>query len=289
MYEKSIFKKVIDFEEAKQLLEQIRQDRGYPSGYKALDNLSGGLVRNGITLIAGRPAMGKTSLVLNIVSRLSRRQDGTILIFSPNMRSNEVTIRFLSIGTALAATDLLDGSLSAEKLADKCTEFFHSRKCSIRIETPTAPSLEDIRWCSFRVPNLRLLVVNNMERICKPYELRDEKIPWDENYESKDKVLRSLKELATELRVPIICTTHLHRSLERRKNKRPRLGDLKKIGIPAELVDQIIFLYRDRYYDPDGEEGAEWIVAKVAQGSVGTVRLDCDYTTGRFWESKKDE
>ena len=96
MSEKAVFRKVIDFDEAKQLIEQMRHDRGYPSGYRDLDKLCGGLVKDGVTLIAARPAVGKTSLVLNIVSRLSKQLDGTILIFSPNLRSREITIRLLT-------------------------------------------------------------------------------------------------------------------------------------------------------------------------------------------------
>ena len=289
MCEKPVFKKVIDFEEAKRLLEQIRRDRGYPSGYKDLDKLCGGLVKDGLTLIAGRPAMGRTSLVLNIVSRLSKQLDGTILIFSPNLRSREITIRLLSIGTGLEASQLLSGCKSAEDLTSNCADFFQSQKSNIQIETLTAPSLENIWWCSCRIPDLQLLVINNIECICKPYEECIPDVPWDENYEPKDKVLDCLKVLAKELRVPVLCTAHLHRSLERRKNKRPRLGDLKKTGYPAELIDQVIFLYRDKYYDPFGEEGAEWIVAKTPQGDVGTVRLDWDDTTGRFLERGKDK
>ena len=87
MCNKPTFKKVIDFDEAKQLIEHMRQNRGFPSGYKDWDDLSGGLIRDGVTLIAARPAMGKTALALNVVSRLSKRLDGTILIFSPNLPS----------------------------------------------------------------------------------------------------------------------------------------------------------------------------------------------------------
>ena len=88
MKETGRFRKCINFDEAKQILERMRHDRSYPCGYEDLDNLCGGLVRNGVTLIAARPAMGKTSLALNIVSRLSRQQDGTILIFSPEAWSD---------------------------------------------------------------------------------------------------------------------------------------------------------------------------------------------------------
>ena len=76
--------------------------------------------------------------------------------------------------------------------------------------------------------------------------------------ESKDKVLRSLKMLAEERNVPILCTTHLHSGLERRKDKRLKPADPEKTGYPTEAADQIIFLYRDRYYDAFGEGGVHW-------------------------------
>ena len=122
----------------------------------------------------------------------------------------------------------------------------------------------------------------DIERVCKPFQMWDHTLPWNENNEPKDKVLQALRAIAKELHVPVLCTMHSHRSLERRKNKRPRLEDLKKAEVSAELADQIVFLYRDRYYDPDGNDGAECIIAKSSQGSTGMVALDWDYTTGRF-------
>ena len=282
MCAKSVFRKVINFAEARDLLVRMRLDKRVTSGYEAFDELTGGLIPGGVTLIGSRPAMGKTALALGIVNRLSQALSGTILIFSPRVRSSEVVIRLLSIGMNLEADKMLDGSLSPEELVEKYAVCFFSQKCNIKIETLTAPSLENIRWHSYRIPNLRLLVVDNMECICEPDELRKPGVKWDEAYEPKDKILRFLKDLAQELDVPVICTAHLHRSLEHRKDKRPILADLKKIDIPEELPDQIVFLYRDRYYDPFGEEDAECIVAKNNRGEIGTVRLAWNWEIGSF-------
>lgn len=287
MCNKPTFKKVIDFAETKQLLEQIRQDRGYPSGYADLDRLCGGLVRDGVTLIAGRPAMGTTSLACNIVNRLSQKQDGTILIFSAKIWSDEITTRLLSLGTGLIPEDLLNNRLPKDMLMAKFFDYYSAKKSTIKIDRNTLLYLDDIWDHCCRTPNLQLVVIDSVDAICKPIDFSAETARWDEK-EPPETIFRSLQKLAHNLSVPVLCTTHVHRSLERRKNKRPRLDDLKKIGIPAELVDQIIFLYRDRYYDPEGEEGAEWIVAKACQGDVGTVRLDWDNPTRRFIEKSSD-
>ena len=126
------------------------------------------------------------------------------------------------------------------------------------------------------------MVVHHIERICKPYEQWNPALSWEKNREPKDKALRALKELAQTLQIPVLCTGYLHRSLELRKNKRPRLQDLKKAEIPEELVDQIVFLYRDRYYDSCGTEGAECIIAKSSSGNTGVLELGWDYATGIF-------
>ena len=241
------------------------------TGYRALDDVMGGLLPGGVTLIAARPAMGGFGLVLNMVSRLSRQLSGNILIISPRFGPNGVTIRLLNIGMELEAGKMLDGSLSAAEMADKCAQFFNSQKSYIKVEMITYPGMESIRWHCDRIPDLKLLVIDGMERI-------------EERLDTASGVLRQLKELACELDVPVVCTTKLHRSLERRKNKRPRLTDLKKINISAELVDQVIFMYRDRYYDPEGDDSAECIVAKSSLGETGTVMLMFDDDTGSFRE-----
>ena len=282
MCAKSIFRKVINYEEARDLLEQMRQDKRVSSGYEAFDELTGGLIPGGVTLIGSRPAMGRTALVLNIVSRLAQRQPGNILIFSPDLRTREVAVRLLNIGLNLEAGQLLDGSLPKEALAARCADFFLSQQSHIKIDVATSPSLQNILSHSYNIPNLQLLVVDNLEYICQPVDFHAEKIVWDTPREPMDKILMCLKNLAWELDVPVICTAHLHRSLERRKDKRPILADLKKIDIPEELPDQIVFLYRDRYYDPFGEEDAECIVAKNNRGEIGTVRLVWNWEIGSF-------
>ena len=85
--------------------------------------------------------------------------------------------------------------------------------------------------------------------------------------------------------MPIICSADLHSNIDRRKNSRPRLRDLKKVGIPEESVDQVIFLYNTCRY----EDGTEWIVAKSPRGDTGTIQMYWDFSSGRFTKEKKSE
>ena len=288
MREKPIFRKVIDFEEAKHLIEQIRHEKGYPSGYKDLDKLCGGLVKKGVTLIAGRPAMGRTSLVLNIANRLAQQEDGTILICSSQTWAEEFAMRLFCIGTGLEMVRFFDDKLPHTAVATKFLDYYEAKRSRLKFVIDSFLSLDDICDYSCRIPDLRLVVIDPAEEIYVPVDFSAETIDWDTKREPPSVIFNSLQQLAYTLGVPVLCTAQLHRSLERRKNKRPHLGDLKKIGIDPEWLDQIIFLYRDQYYYADGEDGAEWIVAKAPQGNVGTVRLDWDYTTRRFTEKKVD-
>jgi len=281
MCENLTFKKVIDFEEAKQLLEQMRRDRGFPSGHMGLDKLCGGLVKDGVTLIASRPAMGRTSLVLNIVNRLAQQGGGTILICSSQIRPSEFALRLFSIGTGLELERFFDDKLPQATVATKFLDYYEAKKSNIKFVIDNSLSLDEIWDYSCNIPDLRLIVIDPVEEIYTPNDRDAKKIP-------PSAIFKSLRQLAHTLTVPVLCTSHLHRSLEQRKNKRPRLGDLKKIGIDPEWLDQIIFLYRDQYYYSDGEEGAEWIVAKSPQDRIGTVQLDWDYATQRFSEKTID-
>lgn len=289
MCEKPVFKKIIDFEEAKQILEQMRLDRGHPSGYKDLDNLSGGLVRKGVTLIAGRPAMGKTSLALNIVNRLSRQLEGSIFISSPCLEADSLVLRLLGIGLNTNTRDLVNASMLPENFLTNCEKYFGSGKSSIITESYPFFGVNDVWDLCYNIPNLRLIVIPQADYLIKYFDFAGGNSRITEIRDDPQNIFKTLQELAQRLNVPILCTATLHRDLEKRKNKRPRLNDLKKVGIPPEFLDQIILLYRDQYYYYQGEEGAELIVAKVAQGDVGTVRLDWDGATMRFTERGNDK
>ena len=265
-----------------QNLKEMKKDSFLPTGYTDWDSLSGGLKKGEVTLIASRPGVGKTSLALNVVNHIAGQQPGRILMFSPHMPSREVASRLFSIGTGLTAEAMLDGSVSAAELADKYAEYFHGQKANIQIDTSTWPTLENITQHCHDTPDLQLVVIHHLERICKPYQCWGKGLSWEENREPRDAVLQALQALARELHVPILCTAHVHRSVEHRKNKRPRLTDLKKMETPAELVDQAVFLYSDRYYDPDGKAGAECMIAKSSRETTGLVELSWDPATGRF-------
>lgn len=244
------------------------------SGYKSLDDLTGGLGRGGVTVIGARPGMGSTALAMNIVSRFSQ-QPGNILVISQHLHPRDGASRLFTIGLGMDTEKLLNGSIPAHTLECRCADFFRAHKGYIHFLVDSFLDTQKLCAHCRDVPDLRLVVVDDLRHICTPRTFSA--MPVNET-------LRCLKALAGELDVPVVGTVCLHRSLERRKNKRPKLSDLKKIDMSAQLPDQVFFLYRDSYYEPFAGEKAEIIVAKNSYGKTGTVELNWHYEAGRFTE-----
>ncbi|MBR4863287.1 MAG: DnaB-like helicase C-terminal domain-containing protein [Oscillospiraceae bacterium] len=248
------------------------------TGLLAVDKLCGGLPRGGVTLVGGRPGMGCTSFALSIMHQIAQRQAGNILIFAPQIRSHQLCARMLEISMGASLEDVFRGKLSKDLL----THAAQAYKANIRIDNDSYPTLENILQHTISTPQLQLLVIDGLERVCRPVNFETEDICFSQEQDTFENILRCLKGIAKSRNIPVLCTHHLPRSLEKRKNKRPKLTDLDKKGLPESLADQIIFLYRDRYYEFDGEEGAECIVAKSPGGVTGTVILGWDHQVGKF-------
>ena len=174
-----------DLQEAKQLLDQMRQDsqKFTSTGVQTLDDLMGGLIKGGLTLLAYRPAMGGTALALNIASKLSQQQPGTILVISRCTNYRDMASRLLTIGLNLEPNQLLDGKMSAYEREWRCSDFFYSQKGDIKIEWDSFLSLNDIQNFCDRVPDLKLVIIDDLEYICEPIDFFAEPVCWKPPYE----------------------------------------------------------------------------------------------------------
>lgn len=269
-------------EEVQKYLQTMRKH--ILTGFPEWDSLTGGLVRGELTLIGSRPAMGRSCFALNIANFVTKQNTGTVAIVSPQENEEMVAARLLQIGMGMKASKLLDGSKSAEDAAAACSDFLLSRHGKTEVIHLTAPTLSDIQRWAESFLDLRLLIVDNIEYIHKPIlSIPDDGKVFKPEQVPMPKLIHCLKRLAQILDVPVICTASLHRSLENRKNKRPRLKDLEKINVPVELVDQVVFLYRDGYYYEHSKRyAAECIISKSPNGQTGTVQLKWHPETGEF-------
>lgn len=257
------------------LSEQKSAITGLPTGFKDLDEKTSGLHPGNLIIIAGRPAMGKTSFVMNVAERAALRSSASVAIFSLEMAKEELGMRLLSGVARIDASKLKTGRLGDHdwKNLTKAAGALSSSKIFID-DTPAITVLEMRSRCR-RLQSehgLSLIVVDYLQLMrgnskgMKGSDSREREI---------SEISRSLKALAKELRVPVIALSQLNRGVESRPDKRPMLSDLRESGAIEQDADIVAFVYRDEVYNQETEDKgvAEIIMAKHRAGSVGTVRL----------------
>lgn len=262
------------------LLETGEPTLGVPSGFYDLDGMTSGFYGGDFIIVAARPSMGKTSLVLKIALNVARREPGNVAFFSLEMSGKQLAKRFASMISGVSSSVLKRSDLSADayrRLADAC-ELMYDLPIHID-ESSDINGLEMRGKCRRlqREGGLSLVVVDYLQL------MRGNRKTENRVQEISD-IARSLKGLAKELNVPVIALSQLNRSVENRENKRPQLADIRESGSIEAEADLVMFIYRDDYYkarenpdeantDPERTEVAEVIIAKHRNGPIGTIKL----------------
>ena len=262
---------------------------GLQTGFTALDDRTGGLSDTDLIIIAARPSMGKTALVLAMADHVTRLQKKPVALFSLEMSAGQVATRLMSSLTGIDSNALRCGKMNISewaKLADASAELYEA---PLRIDDSLDSGIQGMRSRCRRMMadgGLSLVIVDYLQLMAP--EGRQE----NRNQEVA-KISRELKAMGRELRVPVIALSRLSRTVESRADKRPLLSDLRDSGAIEQDADMIVFLYNDAYYnsasvypyDQDGRPAAqevEIIVAKNRNGWTGTVRLGFVKPFARF-------
>ena len=256
---------------------------GVPTGFHDLDEMTSGMQRGDLIIIAGRPSMGKTAFSMNLAQNSSIRSDdtGVVAVFSLEMSAQQIAMRMLACEARVDMKNLRTGRFSSEdwrKLAHASGTLADS---AIFVDDTPAISVLEIRSKCRRLKReakkLDLVVIDYLQLMSgrSDAERREQEI---------SEITRSLKGLAKELNVPVIALSQLNRSLESRADKRPMMSDLRESGAIEQDADIIMFIYRDEVYHkkPENEGIAEIIVAKQRNGPTGTVKLTFINRNTRF-------
>lgn len=261
---------------------------GVPTGIPKLDHLMAGLHPGDLTILAGRPSMGKTSLCCGMLDYAAGRGHPGALA-SYEMSRAQIVLRALSAGSGVDAHDLRSGRIDASQ-GDRIKEA--GAKLATRplwIDDRPGPTVEElrsgVRRLLVREPGLRILAIDYLQQMTAPNERgRNAEI---------EHITRSLKRLARELGLHVLALSQLNRAVEHRKPPRPQLADLRDSGSIEQDADTVLALWRPEYYfgDETSEEArAEWtdrgelLVLKQRGGATGRVRLRWDARTTRFSE-----
>ncbi len=253
---------------------------GVPTGFGYLDQMTAGLQKSDLVLIAARPAMGKTSFALNIAQNAAIRNGITTAIFNLEMSREQLANRIICGEAMVSGNKLKEGSLDAEDWIRIGENLAQIEKAPLYIDDSSSVTVSQIRAKCRRLKqrhNLGLVVIDYLQLM--------QGNGRDENRQNVvADISRSLKILAKELNIPIITLSQLSRGPESRSDKRPMLSDLRESGAIEQDADIVIFLYRDEYYNPDSAEQniAECIIAKHRNGETGTIKLWWDGAHTRF-------
>ena len=244
---------------------------GLSSGLRDLDTKINGLNKSDLLLVAARPAMGKSAFALNIGINVAKKYQKTVAIFNLEMSREQLAMRLLANESFVELQKLATGKLSEEEWTKLCMASAALSQTDIRIDDNPSVTVADISAKCRRLDNLGLVVIDYLQLM--------QGSGYGKASENRVTVVgdisRSLKIMAKELNVPVICLSQLSRAVESRTDKRPILSDLRESGAIEQDADSVMFLYRDEYYNENSEDKgvAECIVAKNRHGETGTVKL----------------
>ena len=261
--------------------------KGLKTGFPVLDEITTGLQKGDLIILAARPSVGKTAFALNLAMNAIILSNKSVAFFSLEMPAEQLMQRMLSAISSVNNYKFKEPSqltkqekehilIAYEKIKDK----------NLFIDDSGSIKLNEIIWKSKRLKEknqLDLIIVDYMQLI-----------PVDSKHGNRQqevsKISRSLKQLARELEVPIVALSQLNRRVEERESKKPMMSDLRESGSIEQDADIIAFLYRDDYYNRENNEEeknkdkhiTELNIAKHRNGSIGTIEFIFESSIGRF-------
>jgi len=244
---------------------------GTPSGFKDLDEITGGFQPGNLIILAARPSMGKSALVTNVAENASIDHGQAVALFSLEMSEAELAQRFIASQASIKGDQLRKGRVP-EKLWPKILKASEKlAKAPLYVDDSSDISIIELRAKARRLHNqtpngLGLVIVDYLQLM-----RADGRI--DNRVEQVGQISRGLKILARELEVPVIALSQLNRGVETRPDKVPLLSDLRESGQIEQDADLVMFIYRDDYYHEDSERigEADIVIAKHRNGALGKV------------------
>lgn len=245
---------------------------GVPTGFHDLDQLTSGLQRGDLIIVAARPSMGKTSLALNIAQHVGTHAKKTVGVFSLEMSKEQLFLRMLSSEAQIDGHALRTGFLRRDDWGRLTTALGVLGQAKVYIDdTPSIGVLE------MRAKARRLASEHGLDLLVIDYiQLMQGRGRFDNRTQELGAISRSLKGLAKELNVPIVTLSQLSRAPESRSDHRPQLSDLRESGALEQDADVVFLIYREDVYNKEpgeNENVAEIIVAKQRNGPTDTVKL----------------
>ncbi|MSR23035.1 MAG: replicative DNA helicase [Gemmatimonadetes bacterium] len=278
--------------EAFETIERLQASKGglsgVPSGFPSLDRMTTGFQKGDLVIVAARPAMGKTSWVLNVAQNASIDHQVPVAIFSLEMSKEQLVQRLLCSEARVDAQRLRSGTLSSSDYQRIGTAGAKLNTAPIWVDDSPGSTVLEMRAKARRLKaeaGVRLLVIDYLQLMSSHDRV-------ESRQQEVSQISRELKSLARELEIPVIAISQLSRGPEQRTDHRPQLSDLRDSGSIEQDADLVMFLYRPEYYSSSGvdEDGnsiegkTELMVSKQRNGPTGLLNLYFHKTYTRFDE-----
>lgn len=280
------------FDRLAELSEAGSDISGISTGLHDLDKFISGLNKTDLMLLAARPGMGKTSMALNIALNVAKKYPKrTVAFFSLEMSKQQLVTRLLSNESFVDNKKLTTGKLSPDEWSKIGIASSALSQTDLRVDDNPSITVAEMNAKCRRIDDLALVVIDYLQLMTSSGTKNT--YGGENRQQVVSDISRSLKIMAKELNVPVLCLSQLSRANEGRQDKRPMLSDLRESGAIEQDADEVMFLYREDYYNKETEKQniAECIVAKNRHGETGTVELQWlpQFTTFADREWRHDE
>lgn len=262
-------------------LDELHKDkgtiRGVPTGYKDLDGVLAGLQRSDLIVLAARPSMGKTAMVLNLAHNVAVGAGQSVLVFSLEMGKEQLVDRMLARESGVDAFALRTGNLTDADFEKIGHAMGTLSEAQIFIDDSPGITVSDMRTKARREAHqhpLGLIIVDYLQLMSGGSKFGD----GGNRVQEISEISRGLKGIARELNVPLIALSQLSRSVESRNPQIPQLSDLRESGSIEQDADVVAFLYREEYYNPESERKniMDVLIKKHRNGPVANIELYFD-------------
>ena len=261
------------FDRLTEMSESGSDISGLSTGLRDLDKFISGLNKTDLIILAARPGMGKTSMALNLALNVAKKNPKrTVAFFSLEMSKQQLVTRLISNESFVDNQKLVTGQLSVDEWSKIGIAASALAQTDIRVDDNPSLTVAEMNAKCRRIDDLALVIIDYLQLMVSSGGRSN---AGENRQQVVSDISRSLKIMAKELNVPVICLSQLSRANESRQDKRPMISDLRESGAIEQDADEVMFLYREDYYNKDTEKQnvAECIVAKNRHGSTGTVEL----------------
>ncbi|MBD3362111.1 replicative DNA helicase [Candidatus Dojkabacteria bacterium] len=272
------------YEKAAELAANKDEIRGIKTGFSSLDNILGGFQGSDLIILAARPSVGKSALVLDFARFAAVNQKKNVGIFSLEMSNLQVMDRLLAMQVGVGLWDLRMGKLSEDSFGRLGDAMGILSESNIFIDDTPGLHINEMRTkCR------RLKMERGLDLIVLDYLQLMQANTKENRVQEVSEISRFLKILAKELEIPVITAAQLNRAIEQRTDRRPQLSDLRESGSIEQDADIVMFLQREEMYNPDTERKgiADLLVAKHRNGPTGNIELYFVRDQARFRQLDK--